>query len=481
MGEDGNVTATGTDTAGASGTRRVAVVGGGVSGLTACYRLRQALGESVTIDLFEADDRLGGILHTVEVGPIAVDVGAEAFIVRRPEALDLLDDLGLADRVVSPTARRPAVWAAGRLHDLPRPALMGIPADADAVSGLASAADLERIAAEPDRPWNWTPGDDISVGELVSDRFGPTVVARSVDPMLGGVYSSLAADIGVREALPALAAEFDGGAPGLRAAVAALTGGNAGSGPVFGTLPGGYRVLVDALVADAQPQVHLGSPVTAVHRDGDRWALRSGHDEVEGDYDGVIITVAAWLAARLLADVAPESVTALRDVEQAPSAVVSITLDADTELPDHSGVLVATGEDLHAKAFTFSSQKWAHLGEPGRPRSVRASFGRYGDPVPDEGVQPGIDARLRELALADLDTVCADAGVAPPSSHVIDTRVQRWTLPRYAPGHLAAMSQVLAATPDGIELAGCSYGGVGVPACIGQAGRAVTGLLAHLN
>lgn len=90
---------------------RIAIVGGGISGLTAAYRLRRALGSDAHIDLFEATARLGGVLHTATVGDRPVDVGAEAFIVRRPEALELVTELGLADRVVSPTPRRPAVWS----------------------------------------------------------------------------------------------------------------------------------------------------------------------------------------------------------------------------------------------------------------------------------------------------------------------------------------------------------------------------------
>ncbi|MFT4044542.1 MAG: protoporphyrinogen oxidase [Gordonia sp. (in: high G+C Gram-positive bacteria)] len=461
---------------------RIAVIGGGVSGLTACYRLRQALGPSARIDLVESSERLGGILHTVALDGITADVGAEAFIVRRPEALDLLAELGLGDQVVSPTPRRPAVWSGNRLHDLPRPALMGIPAGPDAVAGLVSQADLGRIATEPDRPWRWTPGTDMSVGELIGDRFGPSVLARSVDPMLGGVYSCLAADIGVREALPALAAKLDAGAPGLSAAVGELVAAaGGGSGPVFGAVSGGYRMLVDALRAAAAPTVYSPITITSITGTGGHWRLVADGGELPARYDGVIVAVAAWTGARLLAEVAPDATQPLSTVGRAPSAVVSMTFAPGTPLPEYSGVLVATGEDLHAKAFTFSSQKWAQLSGPAGIPVIRASFGRFGEPIPDERTSPGIDARLVAWALRDLDRICAVAGRAPVSDAVRATHVAHWTLPRYAPGHLAAMARVRETIPSGIALAGCAYGGIGVPACIGEAGRAVTALLAGLN
>lgn len=468
-----------------SARRRIAVVGGGVSGLTAAYRLRRELGADARIDVLEASERLGGVLHTTTVGGQSVDVGAEAFIVRRPEALGLVDELGLGDRVVSPTGRRPAVWSGGRLHSLPTPALMGIPASPEAVAGLAEPADLELIHSETQRPWRWDPSSDPTVGDLVADRFGASVVARSVDPMLGGVYSSLAADIGLREALPALAARLDGGVANLTEAVAGLVADASGSGPVFGTLVGGYRVLLDALRTAAAVEPELCSYVRGLEPTATGWALDVAGGAREGvrDYDGVILAVPAWQAGHLLRRSLPDFAAPLRAVRGASSVVVSIALAPGTPLPDHSGVLVGTGESLRAKAFTLSSQKWGHLSHEDAPVSVRASFGRFGAPVPDVDAEPGVDDRLRAEALEDLDEVCRAAGVAPASPNVLDTYVQRWTngLPVYGPGHLAAMAQVVASRPSRLALAGSSYAGVGVPACIGQAGRAVSALLTDLT
>lgn len=463
---------------------RIAIVGAGISGLVAALRLRQGFGADAQIDVYCDDDRPGGILRTVDVGGSPVDVGAEAFIVRRPEALDLVTELGLADRVVSPTTRRPAIWSAGTLHPLPAPALMGIPRSATAVEGLVDPVDLRLIESEPTRPLLWHPGTDMSVGELVAGRFGLSVVDRSVDPMLGGVYSSLARDIGVREAIPALAARLDAGAGSLTEAVGGLLDESRGTGPVFGTLPGGYQVLVDAVIDAARPRLITGCALADVTPVDGSWSVRTAAGTDPGPvYDGVVVAVPAWIAAHLLRDSVPAVAPGLRAVEPASSVVVSIALRPGTELPDNSGVLVATGEDLRAKAFTLSSRKWAHLDSPDRPVSVRASFGRYGAPIPGEDTEPGIDDLLRVWALEDLDRVCSAAGVPAPSSRVVATYLQRWTggLPRYAPGHLARMTQLVEECPRGLVLAGSSYSGVGVPACIGHAGRAAAALLDDLG
>lgn len=443
---------------------RLAVVGGGLSGLASAYYARRDLGVDAVIDIYERRDRPGGVLKAASVAGRCVDVGAEAFVVRRPEALELIADLGLADQVVAPGNRRPAVWAGGALHRLPAPALMGIPAGADAIGGLVGAEERARIADERRRPLSWRPGADISVGELVDDRFGPAVTARSVDPMLGGVYSSLAADIGVREAIPALAARLDAGAPSLGDAVGGLLPPTPSAAPVFGAVRGGYRVVVERLVEASGARWFSGVTPRLLGTPG-AW-------QVDGaDYDAVIVALPAPDAAALLNDAVPAVAEHLRGVEMAGSALVALALAPDTVLPEHSGVLVATGEALRAKAFTFSSRKWPHLESPDAVW-VRVSFGRYRQPVAAD------DSTLIDWATTDLTTVC-DAAGARIDAQPIDAVVQRWPagLPVYAPGHQRAMRRATAAAPATLGLAGASYQGVGVPACIAQARAAVDAVI----
>lgn len=467
-------------------TPRLAVIGAGVSGLTAAFRLRQGLGDDAVIDVYDAASEPGGLLHTRTVGGVAVDAGAEAFIVRRPEARDLVAELGLAERVVSPGGLRPAIFARGALHTLPSPAVMGIPADPSVTAGLADPDDLARMTAEPDTALAWTAGADPSVGDLVADRFGPSVVARSVDPMLGGVYSALAGQLGLRETIPALARALDDGAPSLTAAVrTVLDAGSAASGPVFGALRGGYRELVDALVAAGRAHLHLGVEVIGVEAlggesagGGPGFAVRSatggGRDDAV-EYDGVVVAVPIWTAGRLLAALAPEPAAVFADVAPAGSAIVAVAVPEAAALPAHSGVLVATDEDaVRLKAITLSSQKWPHL-RGGPVATLRTSFGRLGDRV------DATDDELVRLALADLETVFGAAGLAAPD--IVDAVVQRWPtgLPHYAPGHLARVGAAAGDLPRGIAVAGAGYAGVGVPACIGTATAAVGKVTADLR
>jgi protoporphyrinogen/coproporphyrinogen III oxidase len=440
-----------------SSTRSYCVVGGGISGLVAAHRLRQAAGDGANITLFEPGDRLGGVLRTELVGGVPTDVGAEAFVVRRPEMPALLDELGLANRQVGTTGARPLIYSQARLHPLPTATLNGIPSSAESMAGLVNDATLARIASESSRPFDWRSGTDPAVAELVGDRFGEQVVARSVDPMLGGVYAGSAATIGLRSAAPTLAAALDGGAASLtdavRGALMSVT-----AGPVFGAVSGGYTVLIDELARRGRP-AWVQSAVRSIEPAGQGWTLR---DDAGGQWraDAVVLTVPAAPLAGLVESIAPRTAAAAGRIVSASSAVVALAVPRGLRFPQNSGVLVASGESLHAKAITLSSRKWGR----GDVELLRLSFGRLGD----DSAARASDDELLAWAIEDLATVFGLA-VEP-----VDVRVQRWpdAMPQYGPGHRELVAELRAGLPSTVTVAGSYLDGIGVPAWIGAADRA---------
>jgi len=439
------------------------VVGGGISGLTAAYRLRVAAGPDASITLFDPADRLGGVLRTEQVGGMSMDVGAEAFITRRPEVTSLLAELGLSGRQVASAGARPLIYSQGRLHPLPTGTLQGIPAQAESVAGLVDAATVAQIADEYRRAFSWRPSADPSVGELVGDRFGAQVVTRSVEPLLTGVYAGSAATIGVRSALPTLAAALDRGARSLTEAVRnALPAPQ--PGPVFGALDGGYRVLIDELARRADLRwAHVG--IGRMERAAHGWELiddEGGHWSA----DAVVLAVPAPRLVRLVEQIAPRSAAAARQIGVASTALVALALPGGTPLPDQSGVLVATGEQLHTKAITLTSRKW---GRRGNVELVRLSYGRFGDTL----ARSVGDDELLNWSLQDLQQVFSIA--ADP----VDYRVQRWidAMPQYGPGHADLVAELRAGLPPTLAVAGGYLDGIGVPACVGSATRAAAKLV----
>ncbi|WP_024796862.1 protoporphyrinogen oxidase [Tomitella biformata] len=443
---------------------RIAVVGGGVTGLSAAHRLRTLLGPTAEILVLEAADRTGGKIRTVDLAGHRMDVGAEAFLARRPEMPLLLAELGLAGAVgergelVHPSGLPSLIRSGAAAHPMPQHTLMGIPASAAGLGALVGPDTRARIAAERTRPLEWAAGDDTDVASLVSDRFGAEVTRNCVDPLLGGVYSGSAATIGVRAALPTLAAALDAGAASLGEAVERALP-QSRPGPVFGAVRGGYDVLLRALEAAAAAEIRLSTRASGLTPSGDGWWL----DPV-GQVDAVILAVPAPELATLLGRNAVPAAAAAASIELASSAVVALALPPDAPLPRNSGMLVATGESTHAKACTLSSRKWPSLGGPDS-QLLRMSFGRYGQ----EDVVDLPDAQLIALAIEDLRTMFGVTGTP------LDAVVQRWHdgLPQYGPGHdgkVAAIESGVAALP-GLAVAGALLRGVGVPACV-AGGRA---------
>lgn len=417
----------------------IAVVGAGISGLVAALRLQQA-GARVTV--FESGSRIGGKLRSETIGGVRLDVGAEAFIRRRPEVLDLAAELGIADQIVAPAGRSPALFADDAVRGRFGRTLMGIPADADEVQV----------------PLRWSPGSDTSIGSLVRSRLGDEVVERSVDPMVSGVFAAHGDDVSVRAALPALAARLDQGADSLGAAVADVLG-EPSDEPVFGTFRGGYQQLLDALEERLGDRIRLGSPVPEVRP---RWSLSGS------SFDAVVLAVPAPQVARLMSTSVPELGAAVAKVPTASSALVTLRLPDSVDLPDLSGILVASREQVSAKAITLSGRKWDHLPDG----TVRLSFGRLGV----SRIVDDLDAGLIDAAREDLAGILG-VTEAPDAAHV-----QRWYegLPVYLPGHRTTLEAINAATPRGLALAGAYFDGVGVPACIARAEAAAQQVLADL-
>ncbi len=438
--------------------RSYCVVGGGISGLTAAYRLRQTAGEDASITVFEPSDRLGGVLRTEQVGGVAVDVGAEAFVVRRPEMPALMAELDLANEQLGTTGARPLIYSQARLHPLPTGTLNGIPSSAESMAGLVNDATLARIAAEPGQPLNWTRGADPAVAELLTDRFGEQVVTRSVDPMLSGVYAGSAATIGLRSAAPTLAAGLDAGATSVtdavRQALSSIT-----AGPIFGAVGGGYTVLVQELVR--RGRFHwVQAAIDGIDATGRGWTLRDTTGE-QWHADAVIFAVPAARLARLVDQVAPRTAAAADRIESASSAVLAMAVPRGLAFPQNSGVLVAGGERLHAKAITLSSRKWGRRTDV---ELLRLSFGRFGDDLATRAS----DDDLLAWALEDLAEAFGIT-VGP-----IDIHVQRWpdAMPQYGPGHRDLVAELRAGLPPTCQVAGSYLDGIGVPACVGAAGRA---------
>ena len=471
--------------------RHVVVVGSGISGLTAAYLVGQAGRGAVRVTVVEKGPVVGGHLRVAEVAGLPIDEGAESLLNRRPEAVELARTAGLGHDLEHPVTAA-GLWSRGVVVPLPATTLLGVPSVPADLAQILDPDDVARVAAEPTVPGSPLLDDDVAVGTVVSDRMGPAVTQRLVDPFLGGVYAGRADELSLRATMPDLAAALSREGSLLRAA-ASVRGGAAGSAvPVFAGIRGGVGRLPAAVAAVSGAEIRTGTTVRRVMRaSGQRaaaaagavgavWRVEIGPAPTPEflDADAVIVAVPAMPAARMLADVAPAAAAELAAVEYASVAIVTLAMpvNAFPERPSWSGYLVPPIDGHVTTAVTFSSVKWGWLGKAADDLVVlRASIGRHRD-------QANLQHEDGEL----VDTVLAELGQAVGvAGKPVDARVSRWggALPQYAVGHVERVARVRAAVEanPGLAVCGAVYDGVGVAACVASARRAVDHVLPSLG
>ena len=448
-------------------SHRLLVVGGGITGLTAGYRLTVDNPE-LDVTVLEASTRAGGYLQTgllddPVLDDLPIDAGADAFLVRVPWARDLCHELGLADELVSPSARQASLWLDGTLRPLPTPNVLGVPlAPATVADGLLEPEDLRLVAGDGVPAMALDPDADASVGSVVRACLGDQVFERLVDPLLGGVNAGRADDLSCEVMAPQLlgaARSPDGMLAGLRRAVA----GTDPTSPVFHSPKGGMERLVDALVSMLGDRFQTGAPVTGLSRgDGPeaRWLVSTPTGTRAAD--AVVLAVPAHVAADLVSPIDADAGTLLAGWQHASVALATIAYDrADLEVdPTQSGFLVGRSEGLLMTACSFAGSKWAHLDHPERA-VLRVSCGRIDDTRPSDFS----DEALIEALRADLATTL---GVEAPPTAV---RLGRFpdSLVQFPVGHSNRIDQLdglLADSAPGVLVAGSVRTGVGIPACI---------------
>lgn len=453
-----------TPVASATNRPKVAILGGGLAGLSAAFDLQ---GHGAMVELHEASDRFGGKVWTSPVGDRMVDAGADTFLARVPEGRQLCEELGLAHELTSPVAPVPAyIHRDGRLHRLPPGTVLGVPTDLDVLGDLISPEGIARAAEDLTRPATRL-DDDISVGAFFRDRLGDEVTDRLIDPMIGGINASDIDRLSLASASPQIAAAAATGPSviaGLRAARAAVgpTLGSAENDPVFYGLPGGISRIADSLVDRLTgSDLRLGSAPAVEELNADR----------------IVLATPAPAAARILAELAPRAASLLAEIPYASVAQVTVEL-ADEQVQPHidaSGILFPRVDGKILTACTWFSTKWAHYQRPGRVL-LRLTSGRYGD---TRAIDLGDDALVNTL-LGDVESVLDVEG------EPLAIRVHRWidALPQYVPGHAARVEAIethLATEAPHITLAGAAYRGIGIPATIGSGRSTAARLLAQLG
>ena len=448
---------------------RIGVVGAGVAGLAAARRL--AARGDLEVVVWEAADRPGGVLATSRADGFTREHAANGFLAGAEEGgAALAAELGVEVVAPSSAARRRWIVRGGRLVPVTPGALLG--------GELVSRRALVRALGEPLRPLRPGSSGDESVAAFFRRRFGDEVVPALVAPLCTGVYAGDPEELSLPAAFPKLAElEAEGGLvrAGVTRAVRRLL---AGGGERTGLMApaGGMQALIDALAAELGDRIELGTAAVAVELEGGgrAAAVRLEDGRLE-PCDAVVLAVPAQVAARLVSDACGELSVLLGQITTAGVAVVHLGYrDEDLgRMEPGFGFLVAPGEELRVLGAVFESAI-----VPGRAPAGHALIRCMLGGVRDPAVLDLSDDELVETAHRDLRRVLGLTG-APVHRHVV-----RWprAIAQYTVGHQVRVARADAlAEPLGVVLAGSSYHGVAVNACVADARRVVHRVAAHLG
>ena len=460
--------------------KRIAVIGGGVSGLAAAYTLERNRRKGAELEyvLFEASTRFGGVIRTERAGDFVIEAGPDSFLTEKAWAADLCRELGLEDQLIpsNDSDRRTYILLNGALVPLSEGLAFLVPTSLRAawLSPLFSWPTKLRMLGE----WFYRPAHEMrecSVAEFVERHYGREMVERVADPLLAGVYGSGADELSVTSVLPRFA-EIEAKQGSLTRAMARTRKLSDGPRPaIFTSLKDGMQTITDAL-ANEIPQAarRPEAPVDAVKPESGKW-LVIGRSRSE-EFDGVIPALGAPGAARLFRSDLPQLATELDPIAYSSSITAALAYDRKVRasLPNGFGFLVPRKEGKRTVACTFVHQKFPHRA-PEDCALLRCFLGGSRDAAALQLSQEEIE-NLTRHELREILGITAEP---------LLVKVFRWpsAMAQYGMGHKARVERIgrLVSSIRGLALAGNAFGGIGIPDCIRSGFEAVAKVMADLT
>ena len=460
------------------------IVGGGVTGLAAAFRLQRRLadqGVAPRLALLESEPQLGGKIRTSTRDGFLIEHGPDSFVASKPCAYQLVRDLGLEDDLVRNHTGQAFIARGDRLYPIPAGTMMGIPVRLGPLLGspLLSLAGKLRVVRDLFAHGRDIDGDQ-PAGDFFRKRLGKQIVDRLIEPLLAGIY---AGDVN-QYSLQALFPQIHQLSRNQRSLIRAMNSLYGHPKPAPAGQSRGqfltFRTGLQALTARLEERltacaIHKGSSARAIRPQGGHYRVELG-DGRSLDAHAIVLAVPDAAAAALLPaarhaipPLLPTPPTSVANVVMAfPQGITGTSLDG-------TGFVVPRGSGHAITACTWAHLKWPHVA----PRGA-ALLRCYIGGAHDAQLVGASDATIVDAVMADLRRITA-LRETPAFC-----QVTRWkqAMPQYAVGHLDRLEQTrkaMATAHPGVFLAGASYGGVGLPDCIRQGEQAAHDLADHLE
>jgi len=463
--------------------KRIAIVGGGISGLSAAFALeeKRRAGAPVEYVVYEAHPRLGGVLVTERVEGCLIEAGPDSFLTEKPWAADLCRQLGIGDQLIGSNdqQRKTYILAKGKLVAMPDGLMFMVPTKIlpTIFSPLFSMRTKILMAREWFHPPLQAKADE-TVAELVKRHYGPEMVDLLADPLLSGVYGGDASQLSVRAVLPRFAEmETTHGSLGrsMLSARRKMAGAKSQPPPLFTSLEEGMQQMVDTLLAflNANSQ-RTSTPVQSVIPQEGGWTVSAGYQSDQ--FDGLIIATPAPAASALLQMVDVNLSHELGEIPYSSSVTVTLGYDDNVRrsLPPGFGFLIPRTEGCRTLAATFVHNKFPHRAPENRA-VVRCFLGGSRD----EKILHSSDDDILRIVRDELKQILG------LDAKPLFTRIYKWkgAMAQYNVGHLERVHRIesLCKNFRGLALAGNAFTGIGVPDCVRSGKEAARRVLAAVG
>ncbi|MFZ2059944.1 MAG: protoporphyrinogen oxidase [Candidatus Binatus sp.] len=463
------------------------MIGGGITGLAAAYRLRELAAARefpLEVHLLERSARCGGALETIRRDGFVIETGADSFLSEKPACAALAQRLGLGAQLI-PTReiyRKTYVVRAGQLVEIPPGFSLLAPAHLGPVfrSALFSPLGKLRIALEPYIAPR-TSGDDESLESFVTRRLGREVLDRVAQALAGGIYTADPGRLSMSATMPRfveMERRHGSVVKGMRAAAKARAANSDTSGArwsLFQSFKNGMATLPEALATRLGGSIRKGAEVISMSRKADNWRLALARGE-SIDADAVICAAPAYATSRIVAEIAPAAAKMLAEISYASAATVNLTFhESDFDGPPRAfGFVVPAAEHRRIIAGSFSSFKF----EGRAPAGAILARAFVGGEMSRDMMSLSDD----EMVTAVRDEFRALLGVSTAPGFA---EVRRWpdSMPQYEVGHLARVAQIETSIAEipAFAIAGAVYRGVGIPDCIRSGEAAADATFAKLS
>jgi oxygen-dependent protoporphyrinogen oxidase len=471
---------------------RVAIIGGGISGLSAAFTLEEKRQSGAQSDskieyvLFEAAPRLGGVMVTDRADGCLIEAGPDSFLTEKPWAADLCRKIGLGDQLIGSNDPDRKTYIVvhkngrDKLVVMPDGLMFMVPTKIlpTVLSPLFSLRTKMRMAAEWFHPPHKADADE-TVAQMVERHYGSEMVDLLADPLLSGVYGGEATDLSVRAVLPRFAdmeSKYGSLGRAMLAARRKMAGATkAPPRPLFTSLKEGMQQMVDALVARLDPAaLRISSPVQSLTPQDNGWTVSAGYQS--DHFDAVIIAAPARAAAAVLESSDANLAAELASINYSSSVTVTLGYDEKVRrsLPPGFGFLVPRSAGRRMLAATFVHNKFPHRAPENRA-IVRCFLGG----ARDEQI---LDSTVDQILQIVRDELRQIIGL---TADPLFTRVYKWksAMAQYSVGHLERLKRIqsLCEKLPGLALAGNGFNGIGVPDCVRSGTEAASKILGEMG